>query len=310
MTDERIAKRQSSGIRDAAWVGVCLALAAAMFHYYGNSSAVELESRSIFTWVKIQWMKSGSDFSHGWIMPLFSLGVVWWRRRRLAACPKRVDNRGLLIVVGSLLAHWAAYRAQQPRISLAAVVGVAWGIPFYLSGPAVARQLAFPAAYLLLCFTSSLLFYATFPLRLISTVMATHLLNGFAIEAVRRGTAIFLVGETPLQLDVADPCSGLRSLFVITALAAPYAYFTMRTRLGKVLLFMLSIPLAMLANTLRIFTIAVVARAAGIDLAAKLYHDFSGYLLFVIAVVLLTSTGAALNRALGMRAKGKEDRRQ
>lgn len=286
---------------EALWLTVCFALAAVCFHFYGNSSSVEQEGRSIFRWVAQQWANAGSDFSHGWLMPLFCAGLIWWRRKRIAACDHRTDVRGILLVAGALLLHWLAYRAQQPRISLAALVGVLWGIPLALAGPALARQLAFPALYLLLCFTSSLLFYATFQLRLISTAVATKLLNGIAIEAVRRGTAIYVMGPSPFQLDVADPCSGLRSLFVITALAAPYAYFSMRTRTGKILLFALSIPLAMLANTIRIVTLGAVGRGFGVAAAMTLYHDFSGYLVFGISVLLLTSSGAVINRLLSAR---------
>ena len=294
MTDSAELKRREKG--NLVLLGINLLLAVLCFHFYGNRSSVVQEGRSIFRWVAQQWVIAGSDFSHGWTMPLLSLGILWWRRKRIAKCVRSVDVRGLFVIIISLLVHWAAYRAQQPRISLAALVGVLWGIPLYLAGPQVARQLAFPAAYLLLCFTSSLLFYVTFQLRLISTIMATHLLNGLSIETVRQGTAILILGDAPFQLDVADPCSGLRSLFVITALAAPYAYFTMRTRMGKIILFLLSVPLAMLANTIRIVTLASVSKAAGVELAMKLYHDFSGYLVFTIAVLLLTATGAALNR--------------
>jgi exosortase len=281
---------------EAALLVAVLALAVACFHFFGNSAAVDWEGRSIFGWVSRQWLKQGGDFSHGWLMPLFSLWLIWRRRSDLAAAAKRVDGRGLAIIVASLILHWAAYRAQQARFSLIAVVGVLWGVPFYLYGPAVARILALPAAYLLLCFTSSLLFYATFHLRLLSTVLATGLLNGLGLEVIRNGTAILSGTPGGFQLDVADPCSGLRSLYVMTALAVPYAYLTVRSRRGAWILVMLSIPLAVLANVVRILSLALVAQAAGVDMAMRLYHDFSGYLMFAISILLLTAAGAAMNR--------------
>jgi exosortase/archaeosortase family protein len=87
----------------------------------------------------------------------------------------------------------------------------------------------------------------------------------------------------------------LRSLVVMTALAAPYAFFTQRDTPRKWALFLLSVPLAVVANVTRIVTIAVVAQAAGIEAAMRLYHDFSGYLVFAVAALLLVSAGRLVN---------------
>ena len=81
----------------------------------------------------------------------------------------------------------------------------------------------------------------------------------------------------------------------MTALAAPYAYFTQSTLWRKWVLFMASIPLAMLANTIRIVSIAVISDFFSAEFALGLYHDFSGYIVFITAVLLLTATGTILN---------------
>ncbi len=120
-------------------------------------------------------------------------------------------------------------------------------------------------------------------------------MRGFENPAIRNGTAIYSAAGGGFNFDVADPCSGLRSLVVMTALTAPYAYFTQKTTFKIWALFLLSIPLAMLANTTRIVTIALVAQAFGQDRAMALYHDYSGYLVFVVATLLMVSAGAMLN---------------
>ena len=121
------------------------------------------------------------------------------------------------------------------------------------------------------------------------------MLNGIGIAAQRTGTAIYSAAGGGFSFDVADPCSGLRSLVVMTALAAPFAYVTQKTNLKRWLLFALSVPMAMFANTIRIVTIAVVAQVFGQDRAIGLYHDYSGYILFFAATLLLVGTGALLN---------------
>jgi exosortase len=94
---------------------------------------------------------------------------------------------------------------------------------------------------------------------------------------------------------VADPCSGLRSLLAMTALTAVYAYLTQRTLLRKWLLFLASIPLAIVGNMARITTVALVAQAFGEKLALGIYHDYSGYVVFSVAITLMVALGGLLN---------------
>ncbi len=276
-------------------LGVIAGIVFCLFHFVGNRSHTAVESSSLFWWIGSQWFNAGGDFSHGWIMPLISLGVVWSRRRELVAGISTYSILGLFVVLLSLVLHWAALRAQQPRVSLVALVGVLWGVPYFLYGRETARLLLFPCGYLLLCFTSYLLVSISFPLRLIASSLTSVVLNGIGIAAVRNGTAIHSAAGGGFSFDVADPCSGLRSLVVMTALAAPYAFFTQKTVFKSVLLFLASAPLAMLANTTRIVTIAIVAQAFGQEIAMSIYHDYSGYLVFALAVLLMVSAGRMLN---------------
>ncbi len=281
---------------DLSFLALTYAMVYLLFEYRGNDSHAVVEGRSLFRWIFHQWTISGGDFSHGWIMPLVSLGIVYRSRSALRSAPKGIDPAGALVLCASLLLHWAAYRAQQPRISLIALTGVLWSLPYFLYGRTVARILLFPAAYLLLCFTSYFLVQITFPLRLAASRMSAVMLQGIGIPAVRQGTAIYSTAGGGFQFDVADACSGLRSLVVMTALAAPYAYFTQDRIWRKLVLFALSVPLAMLANALRIVTLGLIAQGFGQEFALRIYHDFSGYLVFVIAVILLASAGSLLQK--------------
>jgi len=214
----------------------------------------------------------------------------------LSIAPKSPSWIGLGVVAASLALHILGYHSQLPRMSLMTVVGVGWGACYAIWGWKVARLLLFPAGYVLLCFTSYHLTHMTMRLRLLASLLAEVLLHGLGIETIRRGTVIVSGSGTGFQLDVADACSGLRSLVVMTALAAPYAYFTLKGFWRPWLLFVASVPLAMLANTLRIVTLAIVAEWIGMRLAMALYHDFSGYLVFIIAVALLMSTASLLEK--------------
>jgi exosortase len=184
---------------------------------------------------------------------------------------------------------------QQTRISLMSLVLLFWGIPFYLFGWQLAKKLIFPCSYLVFCIPLNFLDVIAFPLRILSSSLATGILNGLGIGAVRSGTAIYSTVAGGFEFDVADPCSGLRSLLAMTALTAVYAYFTQKTLLKQWILFIASIPLAVAGNIARIVTIAIMAEAFGGKFALTLYHDYSGYILFTAAISLMVVIGALLN---------------
>ena len=127
------------------------------------------------------------------------------------------------------------------------------------------------------------------------TSAATALLNIIGIEAHRSGTAIYSAAGGGFSFDVADPCSGLRSLLAMTALTAGYAYFTQKTLFKKWILFLACIPLAIASNVARVITVALVAEALGDKVALGLYHDYSTYIVFSVAVGFMIGIGVLLN---------------
>ena len=100
-------------------------------------------------------------------------------------------------------------------------------------------------------------------------------------------------------IDVADPCSGLRSLFALMALTAGYAYFNHPTWPRRAVLFALSVPIAIAANVARILSISLVAAFCSPDFATGFYHDYSGYVVFAVAILLMLA-------ASGLVEKGAE----
>lgn len=275
-------------------VAVMIGLAFVLFHFQGNTTNLRLYGRSCFVWMVGRWRNMGGDFSHGWLIPLVSIWVVWLKRDELARAPKSIDWRGLVVVAGALLLHWLGAKAQQTRISLMAFITLLWGVPFYIYGWQVARLLIFPCSYLFFCIPLNFLDTLTFPLRMIMTVISTHLLNGLGILVARHGSAIYSLSGG-FDFDVAAPCSGLRSLLAMTALTAVYAYLTQKTLLRKWILFLCCVPLAIIGNIARITTVGLVAEAFGERLATGIYHDYSGYVVFGVAIALMVAVGSLLN---------------
>ncbi len=277
----------------------CVLAGAALLYLYGvtgNAEEVAAKGHSAIRWMVERWSGAGGDLSHGWLIPLVSGYVVWRRRAALRAAGRQPMPAGMILVAACLLMHAVGYRAQLTRLSLFSLVGLTWTIPLALCGPAFARHLVFPCAYLVFCVPLSFLDTLTVPLRAFMSAVTTALLNGLGIAAVRHGTMIESLANGGFKIDVADPCSGLRSLLAMTALAAVYAVFTQRTLIKQWLLFLAAVPMAVLGNIARILAIAIVAQGFGQDVAVGFYHDYSGYVVFIVAILSLAGFGRLLDR--------------
>ena len=229
---------------------------------------------------------------------MVSLCVLWQKRDQLKSASIKSSFVGLAFVASSLLLHWVGVRSQLTRLSLVSLIGLLWGIPFFIYGRQVARILLFPCFYLVFCIPLSFLNTISLPLRLLATTISSGMLNGIGIEAVRRGTAIYSTAAGGFSFDVADACSGLHSLLAMTALTCVYAYFTQNKLWKGIILFLASAPLAVAGNIFRVLTIGIVAETIGMDTAMGLYHDYSGYLVFAAAILLMIALGELLKKDL------------
>jgi len=116
------------------------------------------------------------------------------------------------------------------------------------------------------------------------------------------------MGSERWGVDVANPCSGLRSLLAMTALTSAYAFATQRTLWKKLALFAASIPLAIAGNIVRIVVIGLIAESFGEKVAVGLIHEYSGYVVFIVAIALMVSFGSLLNTDLRGWWRGLRDR--
>jgi len=291
----RLAALERDAVLQLGFMSVIIGLVFALFHLLCNTVA-GVNSQSAFVWMVARWNDKisygGADYSHGWLIPFISLGVLWVKRRDLLSAPKAVNQWGLAVIVLALLIHWLGAKMQQTRLSLGSLILLLWGLPLYFYGWPTAKILIFPCAYLIFCIPLTFLDTLAFPLRLFVTHQATGLLNTLGIVARQDGTAIRAPGV--FEFDVADPCSGLRSLLAMTALTAGYAYFTQKTLLKKWILFLACIPLAIIGNVARVITVALVASALGDKVALGLYHDYSTYIVFTVAVGFMIGIGLLL----------------
>ncbi len=304
---ETTAERRNSGasgtlrirLLPALCLAAVLAAIAGLFHWFGSEGLDNYGGgASVFRWLFIQYHFPDMQFT--WIMPLVALYAVWDERRTLAEEAERPDDRGVLAVAAMLAGHILAFRAGQPRLSLFAMAISAWASCWALFGRRVAYRLLFPLGYVLLSFLAYHITNYTTALQVLASRLSAFFLRGFGLQATNTGSVIKVAlangAQAPLVFNVADGCSGLRSLVVLSALAAPYAYFRIRGNVRAWLLFAASVPLAIFTNILRIASLTLFAHIFGTDLALQVYHDPAGFLVFFIAILLLQATGTFLER--------------
>ena len=236
------------------------------------------------------------DLSYGWYVPVFSLYVLWRERKEILASVGSPSAWGLLLAVPFLFIGYLGTSGVQIRFEILGFVGLLVALPLAFFGRATARRTLFPALFLLFCMPlHSFLDLITIHLRMLAVSVAYGLLHGCGVDIVRQGTML-ASSSGSFAIDVAEPCSGLRSLFAMMALTAGYGYFTQPTWLRRGALFALSVPIAILGNVVRILLIAVVAATCSPDFATGFYHDYSGYVVFLVAVALMVAAGGLVSR--------------
>jgi exosortase len=232
------------------------------------------------------------------------LYVLWGKRNELLRSAAKPSWAGFAASIACYLVALLGTRGLQVRFEQLGFIGLFITIPWAFYGREFAKHFIFPALYLLFTIPlSTFLDAVTIYLRLFASSTALVLLRGFGIDAVQNGTAIVSQGANSFSVDVAEPCSGLRSLFALMALTAAYSWCTLKSWPRRMILFACSVPLAVLGNVVRIISICLVASAFNPDFALGFYHDYSGYIVFIIAISLMVAIGEILVRPERLKRK-------
>ena len=236
------------------------------------------------------------DLSYGWYVPVFSIYVLWHDRNEIRESVGLPSWVAFFLLVPSFFAGFLGARGSQIRLEIVGFVGMLIGLVWAMFGAKTARKTLFPFLFLLFCMPlHSYLDLVTIHLRLMAVSVAHGFLQGCGVEIVREGTMLFSPTGS-FSIDVAEPCSGMRSLFAMMALTAGYAYFTQPTWIRRGLLFALSIPIAIVGNVSRILSIVLIAATCSSDFATGFDHDYSGYVVFLVAVFLMVAAGGFVTK--------------
>ena len=228
-----------------------------------------------------QW-SADDNYSHGFFVVPLALYFAWERRAAFARAPVRPGPAGLLLIAGSLLVWAAGTLGSELFLTRVSMVGVIAGAIWFVWGYDRARTMAFPVLFLLLMIPlPSILFnQLAFPLQLVASQVGETAITAAGVPVLREGNVLHLPART---LEVAEACSGIRSLVSLLMLAVVLGYFTEPRTPARVVLALAAIPIAILANAARVAGTGLAAEWVSPAAAEGFFHTFSGWLVFVVA---------------------------
>jgi exosortase len=264
------------------------------------------------------------NYSHGLLIPFVIGYIIWSQRERFKQCLGRPQMAWGASIIGlGLCGLWAGTAGAELFVQRTSLVLMLAGVVVYFWGVSLLRMLLVPLALLLLAIPipAIVLNKIAFPLQLLASRCAVSAIAAFNIPVLRQGNVIELMplgASQPKRLEVVEACSGIRSLMTLVTLAVVFAYFTYArnddsdsgngdvTRgLGRLKSFAVwrsliivasAVPIAILTNVLRVSGTGVLARFYGTRVADGFFHSFSGWVMYIVAFLMLFAVGWAIDR--------------
>lgn len=244
-------------------------------------------------WETLQWMYDrfmGADsyYSHGFLIPFICLFFVWQQKDQLRHMQVRVSWSGLVLVFFSLGLHLLGTTLYVFSISGFSLFFLIIGLTLFLTGKEIVKSLWFPLSFLVFMFPlpMAVISLISFPLKIFAAKAGVWVVSLFGVPVYGEGFNITIPAG---QLLVGNPCSGLRSLIAFLALGAVLAYMSKLSCVKKCILFLCSIPIAVVSNLVRVPILILVSHYYGLEAAAPdtWVHTGSGLLVFVLGFFLL-----------------------
>jgi len=303
------------------WVEVAVAFAVVigLYGFIPYNFGFESKARSVFEMLQRFWTDpSTADWHHGMIVPLISVGLILHRAKELEKVAIQPSGWGVLGVVAALALFWVGYKIDITIVGFLSLQMMIGGLILWLFGWEMMKAVAFPYAFLMFAYPFYFLdTIVAFPLRGLMCQMSQFFLNLVGVDTLRVGTALVsapdyakgLAQGQRFALDVATPCSGIRSLFALMMVGALYAHLTLQKGWQKWVLFLLSPALAVLGNFARMvmLTLGTIllgsAVAIGTEEHPTTFHMAAGFFVFVVALGGMVG----VSRILQEIGKGKKE---
>jgi exosortase len=248
----------------------------------------------------LQWW-TDPDYGHGFFVPLFAGYILWHERKRWTKTEIKPSNFGFVVMLGAIALLLLGSLGAELFTSRFSLLVLLAGMILFLAGWKLLRAVSFPLGYLMWMIPIPVIIYnqVTFPLQLIASRLATAGLELAQVPVLRDGNVLIM---SNYSLEVVEACSGIRSLMTLMALAVAYGYLVSPRRWVRYVLAALMVPIAIVTNAIRIMGAGILARHFGPAAAEGFLHEFSGWAIFLVALVLMFGSHWILRR-IGERRK-------
>lgn len=268
------------------------------------------------------------------------------RERLARAASRSSMFWGLAAVLLALVTLWAGTAGAELYMQRTSLVLILAGTILYFWGFSMLRLLLAPLFLLLLAIPIPTILFnrIAFPLQLFASRCAVWAMSVFDIPVLRQGNVIELMplgARETKKLEVVEACSGIRSLMTLVTLAVVFAYFThprddegagpddndkpsktpanFKQRLvsglsrlknygfwRSTIIVLAAVPIAIFTNALRVSGTGILARYYGTQIADGFFHSFSGWVIYVVASLMLFSVGWLLDRATPAKSAARQ----
>lgn len=245
----------------------------------------------------VQVWDTNDDMGHGFFVPVIALYVAWQRRHQLMALEWKPNYVGMAAMLVAAVQYYIATLGAEIFLMRMSFIEALFGVVLTFGGWPAVRVLAFPLFLLVFMIPIPAIIYnrITFPLQLFASSVAETILMLIGIPVLRDGNILELASQ---KLSVVEACSGIRSLLSLTFLALVYGYFFDDRRWMRAVLFLATIPIAIAANAGRVSMTGILSEIKP-ELAHGFFHTASGWVIFMIALVILIVFHQGLSKAIG-----------
>jgi exosortase len=233
------------------------------------------------------------NYSHGFVVPLFSAYLAWSRRHELKALVNTGHWAGLLVLLVGVAVLVVGEIGSENFLTRSSLIVILTGLLLFNLGWPVVRALAFPLAFLFFMIPlPATVFYAvTFPLQRLAAQNAAWALDTLGVPVLMDGNILHL---SRISLGVVEACSGIRSLISLLAVAVAWAYLTLPGPISLLVLAAAAVPITILANAVRVVSTGLIGQWLGIEYAQGFFHGASGWVIFLVAFAGLAVAHLAL----------------
>jgi len=252
-------------------------------------------------WLVRCWLNK-ADWSHGFLIPLFSLYLVYSRWQEIQHIPRRPYRPGLVIMVVCLLGEVAVLVSPLRNLWVVGIgmTGMLLALVLYLTGPRVLRVAWLPIVFLVFAIPLPASIYGriAYPLQELAAEGAVLILQlgGVAISREASNLTLTTKNFDTSSLTVAEACSGMRLLMAFMALGVAAAYVETRPIWQRVVLVLAGVPIAVLCNVIRVTITCYAYYRDEPELGQDVLHTFTGMLMLIPAFGMLYLLGWVLNR--------------